>query len=275
MVFRTALLIILFILFLPLDRPVEAREPSCLKCHASHYLRMGSCVSCHRGDPRSSRLTVAHQGLIPSRFSHYALPRSQVTKRGRRHLQTAGCRRCHLINDRGNRLAADLDKIARKVPPVQLFGAVRKPALLMPDFHFTETQINELVNALLAAAGEKDTVSGEIPRLIHFADDQEIKEKNIFSRKCGGCHRLLSPDLGGVGKGKIGPNLSGLLTEFYPRYSRDRKRWSAKVLRKWLENPRDIRPEARMPPVPLKRKELEELLTILEAQAVQGVKDRP
>jgi cytochrome c2 len=202
---------------------------------------------------------VAHRRLIQGRYSHFALPGSPVTERGRRHLQTAGCRRCHLIGGKGNRLASDLDLVARDATPGELHAAIRQPALLMPDFQFPETKIVELVNALLEAS--RKNASGpaeEIPRVIYFAG-QENKEENAFSRYCGDCHRLLSPVLGGVGKGTIAPNLSGLLTEFYPRFFRGEERWSGENLKKWLKNPRSIRPGARMPPVHPEQKELLEL----------------
>ncbi|MFO7760693.1 MAG: selenite/tellurite reduction operon c-type cytochrome lipoprotein ExtS [Thermodesulfobacteriota bacterium] len=274
MVFRTTILIVFSVLLFSPDKPAEARELSCLECHTPHYSRINNCISCHRGDPRSTRLTVAHRQLIPGRYSYFTLPENQVTRRGQRHLQAGGCRRCHLIGCKGNRLAGNLDSVTRDATPAQLFEAVRQPALLMPDFHFTETQIIEIVNALLAAGRESDSDPGEIPRLIYFADDQGKKKGNVFNQNCGDCHRILNPVLGSIGRGEVAPNLSGLLTEFYPRFSRDKERWSEKILRKWLKNPRNIRPKVQMPPVRLKQEELNKLLIILKAEAVQRLKDK-
>lgn len=274
MVLRAAVLIILSTAALCLIGSAQAREPACLECHSAHYQEKGECIYCHRGDPRSTRPTVAHRGLIPGDYAHFAIPEDPITKRGQKHLKTAGCRRCHLIGGRGNELAADLDPVTQESAPAELFDAVDQPALLMPDFHFPESQIIELVNALLAASRKSGTIPDEAPRMIHFAEEGK-QEEDVFSRNCGDCHRLLSPVLGGLGEGKIGPNLSGLLTEYYPRFFRKKERWSVKNLKKWLKNPRNIRPWARMPPVSLKKKELNKLTDILEAEAVQGKQDSP
>ncbi len=269
MVIRLAFVIILSVFIFILDGTTEARASSCLQCHSVHYASLGNCVSCHRGDPRSSRPAVSHRNLIPGRFSHYALPESPVTEKGSQHLKTAGCRRCHLIAGKGNRLAADLDTTLREAPVSEVFEAIRQPAFLMPDFRFTAPQTIELVNALLAAARQSILPAEEVPRLIHFIGDREKERENTFSRHCGECHRMMSPILGGAGRGKIGPNLSGLFTEFYPGFSYNRKRWTGKILRKWLQNPRNLRPEARMPPVKLQKQELNSLLNIFTATAVR------
>jgi cytochrome c2 len=65
---------------------------------------------------------------------------------------------------------------------------------------------------------------------------------------CGGCHRVLTRKWGGLGRGAIGPNLSGLTGEFYPTQFKEGEPWTTERLGKWLENPRAIRPGARMPP---------------------------
>ncbi len=90
----------------------------------------------------------------------------------------------------------------------------------------------------------------ETAQVVHFEDEKRSRE-NSFVKHCGPCHRILSERYGGLGKGDIGPNLSGLLTEFYPKTYRDAETWTIEKLRKWLENPRSSRPAARMRPVRL------------------------
>jgi hypothetical protein len=62
--------------------------------------------------------------------------------------------------------------------------------------------------------------------------------ENAFDKHCGGCHRVLTRRWGGLGSGLVGPNLSGLTSEFYPMPFREGEPWTAERLKKWLENPR-------------------------------------
>ena len=76
---------------------------------------------------------------------------------------------------------------------------------------------------------------------------------------------MLSGKYGVLGRGETGPNLSGLLTSFYPETFREHERWSVENLRKWLENPRAMRKNARMPPISVKSDEFGRLTDILRA----------
>jgi hypothetical protein len=68
--------------------------------------------------------------------------------------------------------------------------------------------------------------------------------------------------MGALGAGDIGPNLSGLFSQHYPKTFRNGEVWSARNLRAWLKNPREIREWARMQPVVLTEKEMKELEAI-------------
>ncbi len=100
------------------------------------------------------------------------------------------------------------------------------------------------------------------PQVVHF-DQTGAAGQDLFSVKCGPCHRVLTERLGGLGRGDAGPNLSGLLTSFYPKSFRNTEVWNVEGLRRWLENPRAIRAGALMQPVKLSEKEFGELLEIL------------
>ncbi|MBJ6752309.1 selenite/tellurite reduction operon c-type cytochrome lipoprotein ExtS [Geomonas anaerohicana] len=244
----------------------QAGAPSCLKCHSAHFRALGSCVTCHAGDPRSERLSIAHHDLVPGRFAWFAVPGSVVTQRGRDLMENYACRRCHTSAGKGNRLAADLDHLPAGTTAQVISDAVGNPALLMPQFHFTERQKAELVNAVLVgareAAGKGGRRQGESPQVVHFQDGDAGRD-NVFERRCGACHRLLTRTWGGLGRGSIGPNLSGLLTEFYPRTAPNRSAWNQAALEKWLENPRKSREQTQMRPVVLQEGELAKLVSML------------
>ena len=49
----------------------------------------------------------------------------------------------------------------------------------------------------------------------------------MFNNHCGSCHRMLTQQLGGLGQGDIGPNLSGIFSEFYFKNFKDGKSWNS------------------------------------------------
>ncbi len=199
--------------------------------------------------------------MIPGPLAHFTLGEGPVLERGRQLLEKAGCRRCHVSGGKGNRLAADLDR-ALSARPLASLEAIRRPALFMPDFRFGEPELAALVNALLEGASRLVPEEGERPLVVHF--EKELAEKDAFTRRCGGCHRALTSLRGGLGTGRVGPDLSGLFTPFYPVPFREKEGWGPKNLEKWLENPRKVRPLAVMPPLRLETEaDKAELLGIL------------
>jgi cytochrome c2 len=240
----------------------QADQVGCLRCHKPHYTKNGSCVSCHRGDVRSDRLSIAHRDLVRGKFSWFALPGSQPLQRGEKLLEGCACRRCHTSAGKGNRLAINLDRLPANTSPQKIFGSIQSQALFMPDFRFDDRQVTDLVNAVLAGGLKSGRTGGEIPQVVHFEKLQQHRE-NIFEKQCGPCHKVLTQAHGALGKGDIGPNLAGLFSEYYPATWKDNGRWTAENLKKWLENPRGIRVNSEMRPVPLTKEEIDQLLVIL------------
>jgi len=234
----------------------------CLKCHEPHYVEKGACVGCHRGNPRTDRVSIAHHDLIPAKYADFTMEGSPVVKRGGKLVETSGCRRCHVSGAKGNRLATNLDRVLSAARPQELFNAIKIPVVFMPNFCFKETHIIEIVNAILAGAARTEPEAGEIPLVIHFENKKQAEE-SVFVKHCGSCHRALTARFGGLGKGDIGPNLSGLFSEYYPRTYGDNERWSSKPIRKWLDNPREVSKNAQMAPVKLTSDEFSRLLEIL------------
>ena len=239
-----------------------AGGPVCLKCHEPHYEKKGTCVSCHRGNPGTDRILIAHHNLIPARYADFTIENSPVVKRGGKLVETFGCRRCHVTGKKGNRLATNLDRVLVTARPQKLFDAIKTPVLFMPNFYFKEIHIIELVNAILAEAARTKPEAGEIPLVIHFENEEQAKE-NIFVKHCGSCHMILAAKFGGLGKGNIGPNLSGLFSEYYLKTYGNKEQWSSEPLKKWLKNPREVRKNAQMVPVKLTSDEFSRLLETL------------
>ena len=121
-----------------------------------------------------------------------------------------------------------------------------------------------LVNTIQAEGDKRPPPKEEIPLKIHF-EDLEGDQDSVFEKHCGGCHQLMTQIRGGLGHGKVAPNLSGLLSEFYPKNYPDQKEkaWTPKGLEAWLQNPRKLKGNTNMPPVKLKKEEMQKLIEIL------------
>lgn len=238
----------------------EGRQ-QCLACHRGHYAGQGKCTVCHRGNPASGRRNIAHHGLIAGRFARFTLKDDAVVREGNRLLDQFSCRRCHVTGGRGNRLAANLDGLYFERNPEELAAAIQNPALGMPDFRVNDQQAVVLVNAILAGGQSRRAVQGGQPNAVHF-DTDNARRKDVFSRKCGACHRTLTVKRGAIGQGNIAPNLSGVLSRWYPKTFRNGREWNRKGLEEWLRNPRQVRSQARMQPVQLTAAELDELLEL-------------
>lgn len=260
---RPTLLIAIACLLLWPGVAAFAGKAGCLHCHKAHYLEQGACSECHRGDARSDRLAIAHRDLIPAKYSWFTIAGSQPLQRGGKLLEGFACRRCHTTGGKGNRLASNLDRLPTPTIPEKIFQAIKTPALFMPDFHCDDRQMTDLVNAILAGEQKAERTQGETPQVVHFAE-VERRTGNIFEQQCGPCHRVLTGAFGALGKGAIGPNLSGLFTEFYPANLKGNSRWTADILNKWLENPKKIRVNSQMRPIPLKKEEFDRLLVIFK-----------
>lgn len=222
----------------------------CLDCHPPHRARSLNCALCHAGNPRTGRQAIAHHRLIPARLAYFTEPDHPVVVRGGQLLQQLGCRRCHLIGGQGSRLATDLDHLPERVTAVDLEQALARPALYMPQFPLTKTDLAALVNMLLAERTKAPLVATQPPRTVHFTPRGALSPR-VFTTQCGGCHQLLSVPWGVLGQGRTAPNLSGLLTPFYPTPLREQEFWTTVTLKNWLDNPRKFRPTAKMPPRPL------------------------
>lgn len=235
----------------------------CRSCHPVHYADQGGCTDCHHGNPRTSRSGLAHSGLIKGQYASFTNPQSGAVVSGKRLAEQTACRRCHILAGTGNRLASNLDSLLKTSTPDEIRTALTDPAIFMPSFHFSEQDLDRLTTAVLAGGFQSGKALQEPPRIVHF-NDQNTGQQNMFIKQCGGCHKLLSKQHGGLGSGTTGPNLSGLLTRFYPATFEGDNAWNEERLKRWLKNPRQVRGQTLMRPIPLKPEEWNGLLQIFD-----------
>ncbi|MFK5927411.1 MAG: selenite/tellurite reduction operon c-type cytochrome lipoprotein ExtS [Desulfuromusa sp.] len=244
---------------------IAGAENSCLDCHEPHYVKAGRCTFCHTGNPGTDRKNIAHDRLIGKRFAFYRDKNSAPVEYGQKLVKSSGCRRCHTFAGEGNRLASNLDRVADLYQPAEISQAIKQPAFYMPDFRFSDDQVDALINAILNAGTNAPLKTHEEPLRIHFESENSVKN-NLFVDKCGACHKIISFKGGGLGGGVVGPNLSGLLSKYYPYPFKESEGWSTENLEKWLKNPRKIKENARMLPIKLKVDELPMLFKIIASE---------
>ena len=232
----------------------------CLSCHSIHYVERGTCSDCHRGNPASERKNIAHAGLRAGKYVRFTLGDEAQNKAGEQLIVQLACRRCHVSAGRGNKLAINLDASGVRKTVGELVHSISQPVASMPKFALDDERITILINKILAGSAEHDT-DKEVPSKVHFSSTGTINE-DIFSKRCGSCHRTLTEHLGALGAGNSGPNLSGLFSPYYPKTFKNREDWTARNLADWLKNPRDIQRWARMQPVVLTEREMAELVAI-------------
>lgn len=253
---RLVLLISIMILALVTD--CMAVTNNCLRCHenchgivyAQHHavpVAEFSCVDCHRGNSLTQRRELAHYRIIGADYAWYRYADSKVVKAGEKRVDTLACRRCHVLAAKGNNLATNLDRLYPQGVPRELVEAIRVPAFFMPDFSLSHADSVTVVNVIFAAGVATKQATLEPPLVIHF--ESSSAEENLFDKHCGRCHRVLTAQHGGIGVGDVGPNLSDLLGEFYPKTYKDDQPWTVDGLKKWIKNPRSVRPLTRMMPV--------------------------
>jgi mono/diheme cytochrome c family protein len=243
-------------------KPADETREACGSCHARHYASIGTCAECHRGEPSAARKELGHARLLSGRAAEHSLTGGKAVSEGRQLVEATACRRCHTIGGLGNRLATNLDNVVWKREQRELMTSITTPVENMPVFGFDRGQSEALIAFLLNSA--RPNAEEEIYR-VQFVRDA-THAPSTFDDKCGGCHRLLTP-LGPQGSGGQGPNLSGLLTSFYPKTAPDGREWSKKVLADWVKNPRALKPSTIMPPVPLNESEFAKVLEAIRAPA--------
>ena len=242
---------------------LPAPPSACLSCHDAHYAWLGACVDCHRGNAAATRVDLAHHRLLCGPAAAWALPGSPVVPRAVVLRDSLGCRRCHVIGGRGERLAIDLDSVAWPRSQAELRQALVEPATAMPRFGLSSAQADTVIALLIRDA---DRRSSRLQYQVRFRAGRD-DSLEVFTRLCGRCHQALTAD-GPQGDGTAGANLTGLLGANFP--SGAGGPWDRERLARWLRNPRDLRAGCLMPPVAVNPAELEALGGALTPPAPRG-----
>lgn len=227
----------------------------CVECHIKHI--DFSCISCHRGNPDTKRFNLAHKNIIKGIFLRYTVD-DVVKRRGDILLNDLGCRRCHRIGNKGNLKGNELNLSIKKKNAGQIIDAIKNPSIFMPDFKLKEESLILVINALYSnySVGK----SKERKQIVVFFKTEH--KDNIFENRCGACHRIISDLYGFLGSGSVAPNLSGILTEFYPKTKILLKN-DEENIKKFLKNPRSHNRFSAMPVIELTDYEIDQIIKIM------------
>lgn len=211
-------------------------------------------------------LTVDTFRRIPAQTRSASL--TEAAKRGKHLWERNNCMGCHTLLGEGAYYAPELTRVYQRRGEPFIRAMLRDPEAMYPgqrrmqNYHFNEGQIDDLV-AFLRWIGEMD-LNGFPPRP-HLgqqavpAGSSPLAETGnrpqIFNQLCIACHAL-----GGQG-GAVGPALDGVGA----RLDRD-------YITRWLRDPPSVKPDSKMPKLPLSEEQIHELTAFLSQLKKEPVK---
>lgn len=183
--------------------------------------------------------------------------------RGKHLFETNNCMGCHTIMGEGAYYAPELTKVFERRGSAFIAQMLRDPEAMYPGqrkmvkYDFTDEEIASLT-AFLKWVGEMD-LNGFPPKpdIMRTANAGVasnsagvlVEAKNrpiVFNQMCVACHAL-------QGQGtNVGPALDGIGS-----------RRDANFIRAWLRDPMKIKPDSKMPKLPLTEEEIVELTAFL------------
>jgi nitric oxide reductase subunit C len=211
-------------------------------------------------------LTLDTMRRVPAQTRSENLTESVI--RGKHLWDTNNCMGCHTILGEGAYYAPELTKVYERRGPVFIQSVLKDPEAMFPgqrkmqNYHFNDQQIADLTD-FLKWIGEMD-LNGFPPKPsigpLSIAAQSEGKGQSsspsrpkIFDQVCLACHSVQ-----GLGS-KVGPAFDGIGS----RRNRD-------YLVKWLTNPLAIKPDSKMPKIPLSDVDLQEIADYLSQLKQQG-----
>lgn len=209
-------------------------------------------------------LTADTLRQIPSQTNEERMTESVI--RGKHLWDSSNCMGCHTILGEGAYYGPELTKVYERRGPVFIASVLRDPDAMFPgqrrmqNYHFDEDQIQDLV-AFLEWIGEMDlngfpakpNLGGPAGTSIGVPAGSSPEPPAVFRQLCTACHQL-----GGKG-GSIGPALD----DVGARLEKD-------FLTKWLKDPLAVKPDTKMPKLPLTDEQIEELTTFLSKLGKKG-----
>lgn len=185
--------------------------------------------------------------------------------RGKHLFDRNNCMGCHTILGEGGYYAPELTKVYDRRGEGFIKAMLKDPEAMYPGrrkmqkYPFTDEEMNDLVSFFKwigeidlhgfppkpslgqmadTSASDKTTTAQSV---LHRTDRPQV-----FNQMCIACHALE-----GQG-GAVGPALDGVGS-----------RRDADYIKKWLHNPADIKPDSRMPKLPLSEADIIELTAFL------------
>lgn len=189
--------------------------------------------------------------------------------RGKHLWERNNCMGCHTIMGEGAYYAPELTKAYERRGPTFLAAMLRDPQAMYPGqrkmvkYDFTEAEIGDLV-AFLKWIGEMDLngfpakpdlAQVAVPTAAGGAVAASSDRPKIFNQLCIACHALRGQ--GGV----VGPALDGVGS-----------RLNADYIHRWLTDPMAVKPDSKMPKLPLRENEVTELVAFLSQLKTESVR---
>lgn len=181
--------------------------------------------------------------------------------RGKHLWEDNNCMGCHTIYGEGAYYAPELTRVYERRGPDFIRAMLRDPAAMYPgqrrmqNYHFQAEQIEDLVaffrwvgNVDLGGFPPRPTLSPiAVPSGGGLAKTSD--RPLVFNQICVACHSL-----GGQG-GNVGPALDAV---------GDRR--DAAYIERWLHDPPAMKPDSKMPKLPLSNEQIRELVAFLSQQ---------
>ena len=205
-------------------------------------------------------LTIDTLQRIPEQTNQAAMNESVV--RGKHLWDVKNCMGCHTLLGEGAYYAPELTRVYERRGPIFIAAMLRDPEAMYPgqrrmeNYGFTEEEITDLV-AFLEWIGTIDLNGfpakpdlGQMTVAATQTGDSVAEQSNrpmVFNQLCIACHMLE-----GQG-GAVGPALDGVGSRLEPEY-----------IKKWLTDPLAVKPDSKMPKLPLDEAMIVELVAFLK-----------
>ncbi|MCM2282650.1 MAG: cytochrome c [Bdellovibrionaceae bacterium] len=221
-------------------------------------------------------LTVDTIKRVPAQTNQHQLTASAI--RGKHLWDSKNCMGCHTILGEGAYYAPELTKVYERRGEVFIRAILKDPEAMYPgerkmvNYRLSEQEITDLV-AFLKWIGEMD-LNGFPPKpdirsaiaspiksgtagseTTSAADVNVAAKPAVFDQMCTACHSVQ-----GVG-GAIGPALDGVGA-----------RRDSGFLSTWLKDPLSLKPDSRMPKLPLSESQVSELVVFLSGLKAEVAK---
>ena len=195
---------------------------------------------------------------------------TEAVKRGKNLWDKNNCMGCHTLMGEGAYYAPELTRVYERRGENFIRAMLKDPGAMYPGrrkmvhYSFTDENISDLV-AFLKWVGEMDLNGfppkpnlGQVALPVTNSQTSEVVAKRtdrpqVFNQMCLACHSLE-----GQG-GNVGPALDGVGSR------RDKE-----YLQKWLHDPASVKPDAKMPKLPLSEADITELSAFLSQLKVSG-----